>query len=251
MNMIYIGILDTSGICPSDSRVISKIPEEVRMRVEKTGHDGEKALRAGAYMLLSEMDNCLFGGKSHQIVYTGSGKPVFEERLNDNETLHNVPKFSISHDGDISAIIMCDDGFDVGIDVQTEKNNMNYEAISKRFFEKCKVLRDGSELFVKKLTEDPFLLKKNVFIKCFNIIEGCIFEAPYNEFFSETGNVSQKEKMFLKKWTYLEAHLKMSGDGLAGISSFDKISVGSDSGCLEFLKKGRLYSLSACVKQKN
>lgn len=247
--MIYIGILNTAGIDSSDSRVISKIPDEARGRVEKTKDEREKANRIGAYLMIFRLCESLFDIKNLQIFYTDKGKPYLNTRDCVNNNSQIMPNISISHDGDISAVVLCDDNFDVGIDVQTAKTNINYEAVSKRFFDKTRALKGESVPLVKCLTEEPVLLNKDVSFKCFNFVDDSIFEVPYTEFLSQSGLFSQKEWIFLKKWTYLEAHLKMSGEGFSGITSFDEIADGSECGCMEFFKKGKLYLLSISVKE--
>ncbi len=248
--MIYIGIIDTAGICSSDSRVISKIPEDVRGRVEKTKNEKEKAQRAGAYLMLSELCKRFFDIKSFQILYTDKGKPYLSVCNKVNNSSRYTPKISISHDGDVSVIILCDENFDVGIDIQTIKENINRMAVSNRFFEKCNALQGESAPALKNLIKTPQLMNKSVDIVCFKYEEGAIFEVPYDDFLSERGLISAEEIWFLKKWTYLESHLKMSGEGFGGLSFFDKIADGSDCCSLEFFYKEKFYFICVCAKEK-
>lgn len=248
--MIYIGILDTAGICPSDSRVISKIPEDARGRVEKTKDGKERALRAGAYLVLSELARRCYDLKNLHFFYTDGGKPYINPPENVNNCGHLPYNMNISHDGDISAIVLTDEDLDVGIDVQTVKEKANAEVVSKRFFEKCSALRGESAPVLKNLAEFPKLMNKSVNILCFKYGEGEILDVPYDVFLSEKGLISAEELCFLKKWTYLESHLKMSGEGFGGLSFFDKIADGSDCCSLNFFNKEKFYFICVCAKEK-
>ena len=248
--MIYIGILDTSKINPSDGCVISKIPEEARGRVEKTKIEREKAARAGAYLMLPLLCSRAFGAENIKICYTGKGKPYIIARDNVNNRSQTTYNISLSHDGDIAAVLITDGQLDVGIDVQSLKENVNTDAVSKRFFERCEALMgDVSEQ--KSLLGYPRLMGENVLLTCFDCVDGCITEAPCGEFLYEGGSVSEKESCFLGKWTYLESALKMSGEGFAALNFFDKIIDGSECRRLDFFKRGKYYSLTAILKRKN
>lgn len=248
--MIYVGILNTDGIDPSDSSIISKIPEEARGRVEKTLNEKEKINRIGAYILLIRLCEELFNEKNIQIRYTDKGKPCLYKYDYVNKNSQILTNISISHDGAISCVALCDDNFDVGIDVQEEKTDINCSSLSKRFFKKIKGLSEDMAPLVKSLVSEPVLLNKGVSLKCFNYGDGCVFEVPCIDFLSERGINSQNNKDFFRKWTYLESHLKMSGDGFSGISCFDEIALGAECGCVEFFKNGNLYFLNVSVKEK-
>ncbi len=247
--MICVGILNTSGISPSDSSVISKIPEEARGRVEKTRSERDKANRLGAYLLLASLCESIFNEKNLQILYTDKGKPYLSTPDFVNNSSQTLPNISVSHDGEISCVALCDDNFDIGIDVQSENADIKCEAVAKRFFDKITALKGDSQPLVKGLVSDHFLLNRDVFVRYFDYRDGCIFEVPYSEFLSEEGTSSQIKKLFLKKWTYLESHLKMAGEGFSGISSFDEITLGAECGCMEFFKRKKFYSLSVSVKE--
>ena len=246
MNMIYIGILDTSGICLSDSRVISKIPEEVRGRVEKTRDSEQGALRAGAYMLLSEIYKRCFDEKMPRIIYTGGGKPVFESSNNENKALHNAPKFSISHDGSISAVVMTDDGFDVGIDVQTtSKRSIDYNKIEKRFFSQIPDLQNT--VCIESLYGDLNINNVCVKIVYYAYRNGELFQVPCVVFLSQNENDENEEMQFLAKWTVLESALKASGEGFGGISLVKNIIKDISSQTISFVRNKRKYLLSISI----
>jgi len=246
MNMIYIGILDTSGICPSDNSVISKIPAEARGRVEKTRDSEQGTLRAGAYMLLSEIYKRCFDEKMPRIIYTGGGKPVFESS-NENKDLHNAPKFSISHDGSISAVVMTDDGFDVGIDVQTtSKRSINYKQIEKRFFSQIPDLQNT--VCIESLYGDLNINNVCVQIFYYAYRNGELFQVPCVVFLSQNENDENEEMQFLAKWTVLESVLKASGEGFGAISSAEGIFAESKSLTAAFVRNKRTYLLSVSLK---
>lgn len=246
MNMIYIGILDMSGICPSDSCVISKIPEEVRGRVEKTRDSEQGALRAGAYMLLSEIYKRCFDEKMPRIIYTGGGKPVFESSNNENKALHNAPKFSISHDGSISAVVMTDDGFDVGIDVQTtSKRSIDYNKIEKRFFSQIPDLQNT--VCIESLYGDLNINNVCVKIVYYAYRNGELSQMPRDVFLSKKENDENEEMQFLAKWTVLESVLKASGEGFGAISLAERIFAESKSLTAAFVRNKTTYLLSVSV----
>ena len=246
MNMIYIGILDTAGICPSDSRVISKIPEEVRGRVEKTRDSEQGALRAGAYMLLSEIYKRYFDQKMPHIIYTGGGKPGFESD-NDNKTLHKTPKFNISHDGSISAVVITDDGFDAGIDVQTtSKRSIDYKQIEKRFFSHITDLQNN--VFIEGLQGDVNINNICVQIVYYVYKNGELFQVPCDVFLSKSENDENEEMQFLAKWTILESVLKASGEGFGAISLAERIFAESKSLTAAFVRNKTTYLLSVSVR---
>ena len=248
--MIYIGILDTSKINPSDGCVISKIPEEARGRVEKTKIEKEKAARAGAYLMLPLLCGRAFGAENIQICYTGKGKPYIIACDNVNNSSQTTYNISLSHDGDVAAVLITDGQLDVGIDVQSLKENVNIGAVSKRFFRKSETLA-GDVPEEKGLHENLSLMGEDVLLSCFDFIDGRIVGVPCSEFLNEDGSVSEKERCFLGKWTYLESALKMSGEGFAALNSFDKIIEGSVCRRLDFFKRGKYYSLTAILKRKN
>ena len=248
--MIYIGILDASEIDPSDSRVISKIPEDIRGRVEKTKDIRERKLRAGAYLVLVELAERFFDIQNPRILYTDKGKPYIRNCKNVNNSSQLLYNINISHDEDFSAVVVTDEDIDVGIDVQTLKGNISIKSVSKRFFDKCSALRNDAVPEVKNLTEIPSLINRSVSVLFFRGGDGGVFEAPYDGFANKNGNICVEDERFLKKWTYLESHIKMLGEGFSGLSSFDKISEGADCGSLEIFNKGKLYFICVAAKEK-
>lgn len=240
--MIYIGILDTSGLCPSESCVISKIPEEVRVRVEKTRDAAEKAMRAGAYMLLPEIYKRLLNKKMPCVIYTGRGKPIFENNENENETLHNI-RFSISHDGNLSVVAMTCADLDVGVDVQTTSlRNINYDKISKHFWEHIPALQEKASVGSAQCS---FNLKDtSVKIICFVFKNGNLFEVPHDAFFSPEDYKGDDKTEFLAKWTIFESALKASGGGFGDITSVKKIIKEMSSRTISFVRNKRKYLLS-------
>ena len=132
--MLYVGVLNTEGLI-ADEGFLQKLPKEVRERVRSTKNEGEKRLRAGAYALLLELyKECArehgLSAKMPEICYTGEGKPCFFA----NDSLHNVPKFSISHDALLSVVALSFGDEQVGVDVQSLPNGrVRLERVAERF----------------------------------------------------------------------------------------------------------------------
>lgn len=247
--MIYIGILDISGIDPTDKCLISKIPEEARGRVEKTKNINEKTLRTGAYVLLSELYKRFFGKETPRIIYTGDGKPFFEGKNNENKTLQSMSRFNISHDEIISAVAICDENLSIGIDVQSvSRGKVRVEKIADRFLASIRNFDTVSNREGKQ--SDLKIDEASVTFIYYIYKNGALFEVPYTLFSSTEPSDSDEGSDFLKKWTFLESVLKMSGRGFGDISSAERLIAESKSKTVTFARNNRLYALSVSIEKQ-
>ena len=148
----------------------------------------------GTKKLLLHFYKMLFGDKLPTIEKTALGKPYFAPE--------NGKSFSLSHSHGAMAVVLCDDGADVGIDIEAEIDDEKLGRISTRFpfVKKRSSPRIGGEIALYKAipTEDGFT---------FDAIEKTPVEEPFGTFF----------------WTETEALLKVDGDGFAGSKRLDEL----------------------------
>ena len=215
--------------------------EKTRERIEKRKSEKEKKLSLGAYSLLEKMYKKSFGDSVEmpEIVYTGEGKPCFEEEK-DNKSLQNEVKFSISHDEEVAvvALSLCDG--EVGVDVQSEpKRRINLEKIAERFFSPFRN--------TKEVVEREKIEKGDISISFYKIENGQICDAE------ETGfSISDTPSEFLMRWTLLEASLKASSYGFSKVEDRDAIVNRMRTRSFALALFDREYAVSvAIMKQKD
>lgn len=148
----------------------------------------------GTKNLLLHFYKMLFGDKMPTIEKTALGKPYFAPE--------NGKSFSLSHSHGAMAVVLCDDGADVGIDIEAEIDDEKFGRISTRFpfVKKRSSPRIGGEIALYKVTptEDGF---------AFDAIVKAPVEESFGTFF----------------WTETEALLKADGDGFAGSKRLDEL----------------------------
>jgi phosphopantetheinyl transferase len=136
----------------------------------------------------------LFDDKMPTIEKTALGKPYFAPE--------NGKSFSLSHSNGAMAVVLCDDGANVGIDIEARIDDEKFGRISTRFpfVKKRSSPRIGGEIALYKATptEDGF---------AFDAIEKMPVEEPFGTIF----------------WTETEALLKADGDGFAGSKRLDEL----------------------------
>lgn len=250
--MIYIGVLNTENLNPESEKVIERIPEEVREKVENTKNENEKRLRAGAYILLDEIykkyaENAKKSPEMPQILYTGDGKPRFESV---NKGLQNAPFFSISHDTSLSCVAISDGNLPVGVDVQSlPRGRVRIEKIAERFLaplRRLDVQFARGEMMGEVIYED----EPSVKFFFYEIKDGCLCLTPEEKFYKTEISRNDAEADFLAKWTLLEAIIKASGGGFGEASSVGQLTDGVISKTVTLSVAKRKYALTVAEIKK-
>lgn len=250
--MLYIGVLNTENLNPECEKTIETIPEEVREKVENTKNENEKRLRAGAYILLCEMykeyaKNTEKNQKMPKILYTGDGKPYFEDV---NKNLQKPPFFSLSHDASLSCAVISDGELPVGVDVQSlPRGRVRIEKIAERFLaplRRLDVQFSRGEMMGEVVYED----EPEVKFFFYEIKDGCLCLTPEEKFSKTEISRNDAEADFLAKWTLLEAILKASGGGFGEASSVRRIADGAISKTVTLSVAKRKYALTAAEIKK-
>ena len=141
---------------------------------------------------------------------------------------------------------MTDDGFDVGIDVQTtSKRSIDYNKIEKRFFSQIPDLQNT--VCIESLYGDLNINNVCVKIVYYAYRNGELSQMPRDVFLSKKENDENEEMQFLAKWTVLESVLKASGEGFGAISLAERIFAESKSLTAAFVRNKTTYLLSVSV----
>ena len=144
--------------------------------------------------LLFHFYKTLFNEDLPTIEKTALGKPFFAPE--------NGKTFSLSHSHGAMAAVLCDDGADVGIDIEAEIDEEKLGRISTRFpfvKKRCSSrIGGGIALYKAAPTEGGF---------AFELIEKSPVDEPFGTFF----------------WTETEAILKADGDGFTGSKRLDEL----------------------------
>ena len=233
--MLYIGVLRIKKEDNIDL-LMKSLPEKTAERLSARRNEKERRLSAGAYSLLSKLYKKALGADDEmpQILYTGEGKPYFEEEK-DNKSLQNEVKFSISHDEEAAVVCLGVGDGAVGIDVQSEpRRRISLDKIAERFFSPFK--NPKAEVTREKIEKDEITLS------FYEIRDGEIADAE-EEVFAFSDNPSE----FLAKWTLLEASLKASSRGFSAIEERDAILKRVRTRTFSLVLSGREYAVSAAA----
>ena len=238
--MLYIGVLRIKKEDNIDL-LMKSLPEKTAERLSARRNEKERRLSAGAYSLLSKLYKKALGTDDEmpQILYTGEGKPYFEEEK-DNKGLQNEVKFSISHDEEVAVVALSLHDGEVGVDVQSEpKRRINLEKIAERFFSPFRN--------TKEVVEREKIEKGDISISFYKIENGQICDAE------ETGfSISDTPSEFLMRWTLLEASLKASSYGFSKVEDRDAIVNRMRTRSFALALFDREYAVSvAIMKQKD
>lgn len=207
--MIYVAAADACDFSADDI----KINETVKKRIEKSSSEGEKKLRAVAYhalfLLLERFVKDGFCSiQNLELFYTGEGKPFFQSKDFENNSLQNPPSISVSHDKNL-AIAVISDSERIGVDVQgaaLPKRRM--ERVAARFFSPIKNVEKAGRI------KDE--------IKWFSAKGAGLSEKEVGKDIKELGEADGAID-FLAKWTKLEAVIKASGGGFLDYPNLEEL----------------------------
>lgn len=221
--MIKIYLLDFSG-ADADGVYRTALPSYIESYIDKTGNEALKRERIFSYFLLSYAYEKEFSCVLPSIERDENGRPYIPDLPVD---------FNISHDGEISAVVLSDDGR-VGIDIQLCKADVSERLIRKTekiYEEKVAAIKEKSEAIN---TRPKMLTYSNGALTYCDI-----------DIFSQSA-----ETEFFAKWSQLEAISKADGRGLALFSEID-----FDKACFDLKtdiirdKNGKSYALSVAIKK--
>lgn len=254
--MIRIGILDISQY--SDGELIS-LSEKLSKAfgTEKKKNKKANAQSIFARLLLTEVYKTFENSPMPKITKDEKGKPCFLSaggRVENNT--ENEPKetlktgkifFNISHDDGMVAVSVSDTS-EVGIDLQSKKENMHsQERIEKMlssfldgvdFSDTCESFADTEILFYRLNPENGELLLDEAAGECI------VAHIP-------DGALSDADAEFLRSWTRLESLLKLSGGGFADTGEVKSTALSARAQSI-FVKNrdGKVYSLTlSCFKK--
>lgn len=165
-----------------------------------------------ARLLLSKLFSDFSGGKSMPKIEKGIyGKPFFE-----NSDIF----FNISHERNLVALIMSDEG-EVGIDLQSlPENVVSREKISERL---TKIIRENDYYFTRVGVSSEIKAEQQSF---FADSADSIFPLPCAAESCPTDEpkiLSRADADFLREWSELEALMKLSGGGFADVGRIPEI----------------------------
>ena len=231
--MIFVGILDTEGVSRFEKELLENIPGDVVSRIKNTHSERERALKIGAYSLLSRLYKIKrSGAELPQILYTDAGKPYFAGSENENNYLH----FSISHDKNVAVVAIGDTP--VGVDVQSmPKRRISLEGIAKRFFA-SQTLSPTPEISSAIEPEAEYFY--------FGIKDGEFCELEASDFSPREISLDEARGDFLARWTLLEANLKMTGTGFSG-DGLRKKETENKTKTVFITRKNELFALTVCI----
>lgn len=221
--MIKIYITDFNG-AEADGKHLSALPDFIK----NTKNPALRREREFSYMLLFYAYGDFVCDNDAHVAFPSierdeNGKPYFSDRKID---------FNISHDKDIAAVVISDEG-SVGIDVQA------HEEVSDRLREKASLIYESKNL--SSVTDGGDLRE----------------EIEAVEYTSESGFLKScihiekaiDKTDFFTKWTTLEALAKADGRGLSLLSEidFEKEKFMLKSFSLKDKNK-KSYALAVCKK---
>lgn len=227
--MIYTVIADYRKLVKeavTSGKIYYFLPENVRERIEKPKSEEVMLSSMGGYLLLYHVVRFLFGKEDFNINYREDGKPEF--------VIHegSLPiTFNISHSGGLAAVCVCDEGYDVGVDIQESVDPERAERLGKRFLD--------FDINVKTELETVYLFG------AFAPDGNCMFaEIPYRSL--KKGDHCTD---ITDKWSLTEALVKCDGKGFC---QRDNVLDSLEKMCSETVKisyKGKSYSVSTAAEK--
>lgn len=205
----------------------SHFPEELKSYIRMPKTEEGKAARLGGYLLLFHTLRFLFGKAEMKIELTERGKP----RLS-SEELSNI-SFNISHSGGLCAVTLCDDGGEVGVDIQEQIDSEKTQRVKERFY--------TGGFFGKELNNTVYLFGG------FSAFGDCMFcEIPYSSL-----RRGAPESDFTDRWSLSEAIMKWDGRGFGAFGEIETLSRDSYFESVKISYKGKKYSLSTVSSKDN
>ena len=223
--MIKVGILDASGASETPA-ALSLLSEKERERIGKIKNGKRRSESFFSRLLLKKMYEETFGEEIPEIIYTSKGKPSFKGKK---------ISFSISHDDNLIAVAISDETESIGIDIQSfVGKSRKSDGLEKRFLSGLDSLkgesREDFKIYISFFTKEE---------------KDGDFEIKEREPFENLSYDKNNENLyFLKRWTELEACLKLSGKGFENIKNANKCLQKCKIKTLFFKNRGREYSLT-------
>lgn len=196
--MIYTFIADITNLKNKKTdcdTLISNLPEGVRAHVLGAGNEDMRLCRAGAYATLFAALRLFFGGTDFDVSRDGYGKPYLVDKGGADAEIW----ISLSHDGDLCAVSLSDEGA-VGVDVQSEIDKERAQRLKGRYF-------DGISL-PKKILDTEYMLYE---ASC----DGRMGIGELPEMLCVTEKYFPMD--FTAAWTLAEAALKCDGRGFGAV----------------------------------
>ena len=223
--MTLMFLSDVRAICPESVMASGIFPEGLAGRLCHGTGEAVKE-RVGAYALLSFAMEKYFGAHLSELdIEVGTeGKP----RLCGRSDL----RFNLSHSGGFAALIITDEGREVGIDIEPPTDSVRRERLSSRMSD---VLPDIKNI-VETLDIVPVTLAMDSLGRC--------SESMYA---AETRSADGER--FETRWTLLEAVIKCDGRGFSAIKSSAELcrSMAVKTHVIQY-KDGNLYMSVAIQK---
>lgn len=220
--MIRIGIVDLSGQVDAADR-----------------GKRQSAQSKFARLLLKEIYKLSYGEEPPRINIAEGGKPYFEG---------GEPFFSITHEGELAAVALCDGG-EVGIDIQSlPKKLKSRDKIAEKL---TRTIRESDYYFTRGGICEPTEVEFYFFAPIFSEDGECRITPCEGSVYSSPCRLEKEDGQFLSEWTELEALLKLSGGGFAHIGRVTELL--ADAKIISRWTvdaSGAEYSLTVAVKNE-
>ena len=227
--MIYTVVCDVSRVGGEDT--LQQLSPPLFSLLGDRGDAVAKKEREKAYICLALIYEYLTGGSALSAVERDEfGKLSFKKKGTENV---DFPSFSLSHSGELVAVVFSDKDEKIGVDIQLHAPVKNEEKIKERLLHSCPVGDiEESEIKVSFCKIDEALK-----------LSLCEEKSPFTLSLSYDSD-------FFSLWTATEAALKADGGGFASICRLRDICPVALVKTYKIDYMGRAYSLSA-VKIKS
>ena len=221
--MIYCVIFDTkerenSIIKKNDCRALRQsvpyLPQNILEYVASAKNDLSRAEREAAYTSLFVALKAFFDIENPTLSHENSKKPTI--------TSHNI-FFNISHSDGI-AVVSLSDNCDLGVDIQTDPDDLMKKRLEKRFLSDLDPKSEELEI-------DFYLLEKS---EGDLLLSGILCE--------------QNNSEFSDKWTAMESVMKLYGDGFSALPRLNELSTKSTTNIVNIRIADKRYSISNSIK---
>ncbi len=217
--MILIALSDTRRLNLDEVLARNIFPEELRVELE-TAAEKTKKERVGAYALLSFAMKNFFGESlcGHCLIREKNGKPAL---CTADGSVSRI-KFNLTHSDGFAAVIITDEGVEIGIDIEGEVDQGRADRLSLRM-----------EKHLPRIDFSPEKIEFPLVLVSFEA-SGAICGYEYIQ-----AQRTCSPLCFESRWTLLEAALKCDGGGFSTLSE-----------SFSLYEKHRLFSAKIGLEKK-